>query len=226
MSRFSLPTPGPRFLTVYSALLTAVFAFTVFAGAAPSKKSRFEEIDVDQINVDQINVKRINVVEPDGTLRMTISGRQRLPGLIVHGKETPFERPQAGMLFFNDEASEIGGLIFGGRKNEKGEIVDAGGALSFDRFEGNQIVQLIGVDEKETKIAGLLVTDSPEKAEPQRRLFAGKGSDGASRIALSDAQGRKRVVIEVQPDGAARLAFLDADGKVVRELTPVAPGTP
>lgn len=210
MPRLSLPAPGPRFLAVYSTLLTAVFAFTVFAGFAPAKKTRIEELDVE----------RINVVEPDGTLRMTISGHARLPGLVVRGKETKFDRPQAGMLFFNDEASEIGGLIFGGRRNEKGEVVDAGGALSFDRFEGNQIVQLIGVDEKETKIAGLIVTDSPEKTEPQRRLFAGKGSDGAARVALSDAQGRKRLLLEVAPDGAARVVFLDADGKVVRELTP------
>ena len=216
MSRFAIPTPGARFLVVYSAVSTAAFLFTVLTGAAaPAKRAQF-----DRIQAEELDVQRINVVEPDGTLRLTISGHARLPGLIVHGKETPFDRPQAGMLFFNDEASEIGGLIFGGRKNEKGEVIDAGGALSFDRFEGNQIVQLIGVDEKETKVAGLIVTDSPEKAEPQRRLFAGKGSDGASRVALSDAQGRKRLLLEVAPDGAARVVFLDAEGKVVRELTP------
>ncbi len=210
---------GSRFLVVYSTLLTAVFAFTVFAGLAPAKKVSFDEIDV----------QRINLVEPDGTLRMVIANRARLPGVYHRGKEQPpgpdGPRPQAGMLFLNDEASEVGGLIFGGHRNEKGEIVDAGGALSFDRYEGNQIVQLIGVDDRETKIAGLLVVDSPEKGDPQRRLFAGRGSDGIAKLALSDAQGRKRLILEVTPEGQARVAFLDEQGKVVREVTPAAPPT-
>lgn len=67
---------------------------------------------------DVIQVHRIDVVEPDGTLRMVISNKNRLPPVIVKGKEHPEfgePRPQAGMLFYNDEGSENGGLIFGGR---------------------------------------------------------------------------------------------------------------
>jgi hypothetical protein len=59
------------------------------------------------------NVQRINVVEPDGTLRLVLSNHSRLPGVIVRGKERPFARPQAGMLFYNDEGTENGGLVFG-----------------------------------------------------------------------------------------------------------------
>jgi hypothetical protein len=197
-------------LLVYSTLLTAVFAFTVFAAVAPARKTSFEEIDV----------QRINVVEPDGTLRMTISSHARFPGLIVRGEEKPFERPQAGMLFFNDEASEVGGLIFGGRQNEQGEVVGSGGALSFDRYQGNQIVQLIGVHEKETQLAGLIVVDSPPGAEPQRRLFAGTAADGAARLTLADGQGRKRLVLEVAAEGAARVLVYDDKGEVAHELVP------
>lgn len=205
-----MPQPTPRFLIVYSTVLTAVFAFTVFAAIAPAKKTAFEEIDV----------QRINVVEPDGRLRMTIASQARFPGLIVRGVEKPFERPQAGMLFFNDEASEVGGLIFGGRQNEQGEVVGSGGALSFDRYQGNQIVQLIGVHEKETKIASLIVTDSPPGAEPQRRLFAGTGADGAARLTLADEKGRKRLVLEVAAAGGARVIVYDENGAVAQELVP------
>lgn len=76
---------------------------------------------------DQITVHRINVVEPDGTLRRVISNHDKLPGIIVHGKEKPFDGPQAGVIFYNGEGSENGGLIFGGRKNQKGEVVNSGG---------------------------------------------------------------------------------------------------
>jgi len=153
---------GQRFLTVYSAVLTVALAALVLMGMrSEGKKASF----------DEITVHRINVVEPDGTLRMVVSNHDRLPGIIVHGKERPFERPQAGMIFLNDEATEIGGLIFGGRRNAKGEIVDSGASLSFDRYEANQVVQLIGVDDKEDRFAGLAVVDSPSGSETHRRIW-------------------------------------------------------
>jgi hypothetical protein len=38
---------------------------------------------------DEIQVRRINIVEPNGTLRMVISDHDRLPGVIIKGKEQP-----------------------------------------------------------------------------------------------------------------------------------------
>src|ERR1041385_6998236 len=103
-------------LVVYSAVLSTVFAVILLTGAKSPQTKAF----------DEIQVHRINIVEPDGTLRMVISNHARLPGVIVKGKESkPFDRPQAGMLFYNDEGSENGGLIFGGHRNEQGEIVDS-----------------------------------------------------------------------------------------------------
>jgi hypothetical protein len=172
-------------------------------------------------NFQEITVQRINVVEPDGTLRMIISNHARLPGIIVHGEERPFPRPQAGMLFYNDEGSENGGLIFGGRRNAKGEVVDSGGSLSFDKYEANQIVQLAGVDDKEDRFAGLIVTDSPKAGESRRRIWVGRGEDGAATVALMDSDGKKRIVMEVGADGTPHLLFLDANGKVTNQITPL-----
>ncbi|HEY8021864.1 MAG TPA: hypothetical protein VIH93_12235 [Thermoanaerobaculia bacterium] len=200
-----------RFLVVYSFVVTALFAATVLAGlASPAKRASFDEIDV----------HRINVVEPDGTLRLVISDHARLPGIIVRGKERPFSRPQAGMLFFNDEGSENGGLIFGGRRNARGEVVDSGGSLTFDRYEANQIVQLLGVDDKEDRIAGLAVGDSPTGSEVHRRVWVGRGEDGAATVALMDARGKKRLILQVTADGAPSLSLLDASGQVVRRIDP------
>lgn len=202
-----------KFLTVYSAVLTIALAALLLMGMKPEgTKASF----------DELTVQRINVVEPDGTLRMVISNHDRLPGIIVRGKERPFERPQAGMIFLNDEASEIGGLIFGGRRNAKGEIMDSGASLSFDRYEANQVVQLIGVDDKENRFAGLSVTDSPSGTEVHRRIWVGRGEDGASVVNIMDPQGRKRIVMKVDADGTPSLVFLDAEGKVVSRMVPAA----
>ena len=193
-----------RYLLSYSYILTCVFAFVMFTGFTSAEKKTF----------DEITVHRINVIEPDGTLRMVISNHAQLPGLIVHGKEQAFARPQAGMLFYNDEGSESGGLIFSGHRNARGEVVDSGGSLTFDKYGENQIVQLAGVDDKENRFAGLIVSDN------NRRIWVGRNEDGAAMLALMDAKGKKRIVMEVKADGTPRLSFLDADGKVIRQTLP------
>src|SRR5205085_9417185 len=105
-------------LITYSAVLSTTFAIVLLMGAKAHRSQTF----------DEIKVHRIDVVEPDGTLRMVISDRDRLPGVIVKGKEfRKVDRPGAGMLFYNNEGSENGGLVFGGHRNEKDEIVDSGG---------------------------------------------------------------------------------------------------
>lgn len=199
-----------RLLVLYACLSTGVLAFLVSASIVSSERTSF----------DEITVHRINVIEPDGTVRMVISNHAQLPGIIVRGEEQSFERPQAGMIFYNDEGSETGGLIFGGRRNAEGKVVHAGGSLSFDRYEANQIVQLAGVDDSEDRFAGLVVADSPSGSEVHRRIWVGRDEAGTATVALMDAAGKKRIVMEVLVDGTPSLTFLDADGNVVNQMLP------
>jgi hypothetical protein len=187
-----------------------IFVTGVVAGCLGPRNAKF----------DEITVQRIKVVEPDGTLRMIVSNHAKFPGIIVRGKEEAFDRPQAGMLFYNDEGSENGGLIFGGHKNAKGEVVDSGGSLTFDKYDANQIVQLAGVDDKDDKFAGLMVGDSTPGGESPTRIWVGHKSDKTATIALMDGKGRKRLLLEVQENGAAKISFLDENGKVLSELAP------
>jgi hypothetical protein len=199
-----------RALLAYAVVSSTILSLVLLTGASRSKDAHF----------DEITVHRINIVEPSGTLRMVISNRARLPGIIVHGKETPYDRPQAGMIFYNDEGSENGGLIFGGRRNEKGEIVDSGGSLSFDKYEANQVVQLAGVDDSHDRFAGLSVTDSPRAGESHERIWVGRGQDGVAALSLMDEKGRKRITMEVAAEGTPRLGFLDINGKIINQIAP------
>jgi hypothetical protein len=192
-----------QFLLIYSAALSTLVGLVLLTGAASHSIKSF----------DEIRVHRIDVVESDGTLRMVISNRHRLPGIIVKGKESPpWDRPQAGMIFYNDEGSENGGLIFGGRRNEKGEVVDSGGSLSFDKYGANQIVQLAGVDDSNDRFAGLAVNDQ------SRRIWVGRTDDGTASVSLMDAHGKKRIVMQVTDQGVPSLSILDEKGRVIREL--------
>ena len=201
---------GQRTLAIYSGALTALVAVMLLTGFSRAESTR----------LDEITVQRINVVEPDGTVRMIISNHAKLPGIIVRGREEPFERPQAGMIFYNDEGSEVGGLIFGGRRNTEGNVVNSGGSLTFDRYDAYQIIQLAGVDDSEDRFVGLRVLDSHSGSDTRRRIWVGREDGGPATVALMDGNGRRRLVMEVTTDGDASLSFLDADGTVVRRVTP------
>src|SRR5215831_14070152 len=177
-----------RFLVLYSAVVTLAFSVTVLCGfVLQTKKAAFEQLDV----------QRINLVEPDGTLRMVISDHANFPGMIIRGKEQPLARPQAGMLFYNDEGTENGGLVFGGRRNANGEVVDAGVALSFDRYGGNsQFVQLAGVQDANNHFVGLTLSET-DATRTRRRVVIGPDKEGVASMALMDRDGRKRIVLQV-----------------------------
>lgn len=145
---------------------------------------------------------------------------RRSPGVPVRGAERPLDRPQAGLILLNDEGSEIGGLIFGGNKDKDGTIRDSGGSLSFDRYEANQVVQLLGVDDSEDRIAGLMVSDSPSGTDVRRRIWLGRRGDRAATLALFDGTGKKRIVMSGAEDGESRISVLDATGKAVKEWLP------
>jgi hypothetical protein len=196
---------GEKILISYSTIASTALLVTVLAGAASQKIATF----------DELNVHRIDVVEPDGTLRLVISDAAELPGVIVKGKERPpADRPQAGLLFYNDEGSETGGLIFAGHKNAQGQVVDCCGSLSFDRYGANQFVQLAGVDDSTDQFAGLAVSDT------KRRIWVGRTGDGVAAIVLRDGAGRKRVAIEAPASGSPAMEFFDDRGRVVQRVVP------
>jgi hypothetical protein len=231
---------SPRFLAIYSGVLTVAFAVVVLAGFAESRRKQ---------TFDEIDVHRINVIEPDGTLRLVISNKAEFPGIIIKGKETPHpDRSTAGMLFFNDEGTENGGLIFGGSKDKQGKV-SSYGHLSFDQYEQDQVFSIDAGEENGKRTSELRVIDQPDHpitediaaaerigklpedrqaaawkqfrattphSEP--RIVLGRSDDRSVALRLKDEQGRDRLVIRVQPDGSPVVEFLDENGKITSRL--------
>lgn len=170
---------------------------------------------------DQITVHRINIVEPDGTPRMILSDHSSFPGMIAQGKERPYPRPFAGMLFYNNEGTETGGLVFGGHKDASGQVVDSGVSLTFDKYGApQQIVQLAGIDDVHDRFSGLAINGFTEAGVHNRRLWFGRDASDSASVALMDAEGRKRIIMQVLKDGTASLQFLDEHGKIVKQIVP------
>ncbi|GAB3917612.1 hypothetical protein GCM10011575_31250 [Microlunatus endophyticus] len=191
---------------------------------------------------DEINVQRINLREPDGRLRYVLANSARLPGAIIRGEEFRPHRSEAGMIFYSDEETENGGLVFAGKEGE------SGGALSFDAYEQDQVVQVIGHTTGSSMTAGLVVNEVPDTpmaeqirmveelrqrsdgdqvldqmqsdgAFGRRRMFAGV-KDGDAVVDLRDGEGRSRLRLKVTAGGAASIEFLDEDGEVLTRLAP------
>jgi hypothetical protein len=219
-----------RLWKAYATVATLlIIVLTVSAFALDAQRTKFSEIDV----------QRINIVEPDGTIRMVISDKAQFPGIIINNKERPHPggRDSAGMLFFNDEGTENGGLIFGGMKDKNG-TVSSYGHLSFDRYLQDQVFTIDATESGNQKRSGLSIVDDPNwpitdflnatpaeqqtffktHAPPQQRIYLGRTPDDSASLTLKDKDGRPRIVIKVNPDGSPVLQFLDASGKVISQL--------
>src|SRR5215467_3457634 len=150
-----------RFLKRYAVVMTALLVVTATAAFTRSAHEKFTEIDVE----------RINVVEPDGHYRMVISNRPRSIGPIYKGEPFGYKgggRP--GIIFFNDEGTENGGLTFtgsscadsvavtAGRRCAKGDY-SASTHMSFDQFNQDQVLNLDYRDENGRRLIGFSVND-------------------------------------------------------------------
>lgn len=184
-----------------------------------------------------ITVQRINVVEPDGTLRMVISDKARFPGAIIKGKQYAFNRHTAGMIFYNDEGTENGGLIFGGQRNNDG-TVSSYGHLSFDGYDRDQELNLEYLQNGGGRSTKLEFLDQPEwpitdmlhlpqsqwphflATHPRStpRLMMTRARDGSVALALKDKQGHTRILIRVAQDGTPVIELLDPAGKIIGRL--------
>ena len=206
----------------HSALSGAyVIATTVFgilgiaAFARAAQKPRFEEIDVE----------RINIIAPDGTPRLVISNAERAPDVIINGKT--YHRSgsnEAGMIFYNEEGSENGGVGFSGRTRDGHTSANAG--FMFDQYGQDQTVGLTYDEQDGRRSAGLRVWDRPNQPitlladmvepiklmpngpEKTRRMTAVR--DSAIKLGLGGAQ---RVFVGKQTDRTATVVLADAQSR-------------
>ena len=192
----------------------------------------------------EITVERINVVEKDGRLRMVIANSDRqTPGAVNGRALMPDRKRPAGVIFFNDEGDEDGGLIFSGRDG------NANASLTFDQYKQDQVVGISYNESGGKQLAGLTVrdhtsipldqflekyqaaqklpTDEERKAAMTAigaddngalRVFVGKNQDRASVVTLADAHGKPRLTLKVDASGAPSIEFLDEAGTVLSRL--------
>jgi hypothetical protein len=218
-----------RLLKGYAVVMTLLFGgLTVSAFRQAEQNQRFGEIDVE----------RINVVEPDGRLRLVISNRARSIGPIYKGQ--PFGYPggtRPGLIFFNDEGTENGGLVFNGQEQPDGSYSSNVG-MSFDQFNQDQVVVLSYADENGTKRMGLTINDRAhvdifdmvQARDSIMRMPEGPARDAALREWAAPRNGvplsAQRVYVGRDPSKAAVVNLSDPMGRPRIRMRVDSSGTP
>lgn len=174
----------------------------------------------ERVETKALRAEIVEIVEADGTLRMSLHNKQRM-----RGPDSRKGGQTAGMLFFDEQGRENGGLT----------VADTV-SLMFDQEDSDQVVGLVNYGEA---IRGLYVWDWPpgpfaaykEKfiethgrpPRPQEvhrpRVFLGRWLAEEAKLSLSDDLGRERIRLLVDGDGEPRLEFLDEKGKILKRLT-------
>lgn len=219
---------------IISNIALLVLIFTGFKSA--EKKEHF----------DEITAKRINVVDETGdSLRMVISNEDRQHPGALNGEDLPDRDRPAGMIFFNAEGDEVGGLIYDGNKEEAGMV------LSVDQYKNDQIMQLQYQENPQEYLRkyGLQIWDYPKKysgekrmkrfeaiekldseAEKKRayqemkkdsllmedRLFIGKEFDKTVGLFIKDGQGNPRIKIYIDSTDTPQIERLDKEGNKIK----------
>jgi hypothetical protein len=207
-----------RVVLVYAGALTAAVCVALLSG--------FVGVPAKHRQIDELDVQRINLLEADGTLRMVIANKSRFPGFIAKGKEFAHDRDTAGVLFFNEEGTENGGLIWSGHRDADGKVAHSGLSLTFDKYENDQLVKIEGSEDKDTRWAGMTVYDRPDRsiveAFEERATLAAMPE--AQRTALlrkrseSGYYGTQRLVAGRGDDNASSVLLKDAAGKTRLKL--------
>ena len=228
-----------RQLRIFVAVLTVIVLACIIAIVVIARGNGNKQFD-------ELTARRINIVEPNGRLALVISDdANQHPGRF-NGKDLKPRERGAGMIFFNTDGDECGGLVYDGTKKEAGMV------FSVDQYKNDQIMQLQYQQDSGSSLSrsyGLKLWDRSDRftfpdemdyfdslqnlhdtAALRRgtdtlikqgllgveRLFLGRTRDGNTGLFLRDDKGVPRLRICVSKDNKPLIQVLDDDGQVVK----------
>jgi hypothetical protein len=198
---------------------------------------------------EEIEAKRLRLVDPSGTIRMSVSGKPVHDPLFRGEQLVKQERMAAGFIFFTEEGTECGGFLFGGQT--KGGTPRSDTSFTLDAYEQDQVVKISCSSRGDKRSYGITWWDRPYtplrdlvestvgwrkwtflvrllldsrwrrrmNEEHAIRLFLGRRADEVGMF-LNDSKGNPRIRMIVDANDNPRMEFLDGGGKVIYKLPP------
>jgi hypothetical protein len=215
-----------NFLMTYALVSTLVISF--FALSSFGEKDKVGKFD-------ELLVKKISVLGEDNSLRMVISNETRQHSGRMNGKDWPKRERPAGMIFFNNEGDECGGLIY--KTKEKDGKIISGMSFTMDNYKDDQVIQLLNdeyysngkaliergisinqfpegtnIDDRNKKLEELQkLPDNAERKGKIRELMQKEGS--VNRLFLGKTKGNSSGLFLSGPDGQPKMMiYVDDKG--------------
>lgn len=175
----------------------------------------------------ELDVEKINIVDKEGNLRMTLFNSDRIPDPIIDGKTLTRSGiiPGSGMLFYNHDGDECGGLVFGSRTYTSEEFdgkyagkTESMASLTFDGYKGDQVIQTYFHENTlGDRMYGNVLYDRPSGVT---RARMDRSQDGSVGVKLADSKGQERIRLVIDANDVPVLEFLNEKGEVVYSLPP------
>jgi hypothetical protein len=97
------------------------------------------QLSKDEVYLRSVNTGKLDITEPDGTVKLSLFSKENLPPKKMN--DTGLARtgdPSSGLIFYNDDGEECGGLLFSGQR-------DGGNRFNFyfDKYKQDPSMQLL-----------------------------------------------------------------------------------
>ncbi|KPQ11289.1 MAG: hypothetical protein HLUCCX10_15320 [Algoriphagus marincola HL-49] len=198
MSKYNMPA----IIVLLSVICFLLIYFIVNIGNEPATKQ-------------ELTVHTLKVINRE-TGKLVLIFSDSLPDPIVNGKEVPRIFQTSGMLYFDNDGNEVGGLV-----QPKIDMKQSMFTMDYDNTDAFSIFKQ---QTDSTWRTGMVLFDKNSSEE-----FETKGSGGTPRvimandnkdavIILRDTKGRDRILLMVDKNDTPVIQVLDSEGRVVKDL--------
>lgn len=215
-----------NFLMAYAIVSTLIISFFTL--------SSFKNKE-DEKRFDEILAKKITIVGEDNLPRMVLSNESRQHSGRMNGKDWAKRERPSGIIFFNNQGDECGGLVYQAKEKD-GKII-SGMSFTMDNYKDDQVVQILNdeyyangkayiqrgininqfptgtsIDERNKKMEEInKIADEKERNLKLNELWKNEGS--VNRVFLGRTKGNSSGLFLSGPDGKPKMMiYVDEKG--------------
>lgn len=184
----------------------------------------------------QLNAECVNIVEPDGTLRLSLYNSLNMAPIMMDGANLlPGHREGqgiSGIMFYNSEGDECGGMGMSSRREADGSYYSSM-SMTFDQYKQDQVVQVSVSEKNGQRSYGYTIYDRPNKHISENlkvrktlenpNVSQSEKERVAQQYALENAV---RMRLGKNTDGSVSVRINDSKGNPKLDVTMGADGVP
>lgn len=165
-------------------------------------------------HTDIIQLERIDIKGKNGENRIVISNESHIPPPIVNGKEYKRKMTPAGLIFYDKNGGERGGLVFSDQDNTNLNVI------AFD-YQNADAIGIYSQDNTRTNDfkAGLTINDKDLSGKPGYNINRINlvTENGNASLVMKDANEIPRLILKVDSLGTPSIEMYDKEGQITWE---------